>query len=83
MYWFPNGTANNFPPGAMQLFSGFKSTLIEPLDYFDFVDLSREKFSYATTVNNNMEYLNINVIRPTQVLGSKPKRETGAHMHQP
>ena len=66
----------------MKLFSGFKSTLIEPLEYFDFIEHSRKKFSCATTVNINMDYLNLNVKRPTKVLGSKPKRETGVHMHQ-
>ena len=34
-----------------------------------------KKFSFATTVKNNMDYLKLNVIRTTKVLGSKPKRE--------
>ena len=69
VYWVPNDTANNISSEAMKLFSGFRINLIEPLEYFDFIDYSRSKFSCATTVNNNMNYLKLNVIRPTKVLG--------------
>ena len=82
MYWVPNDTTNISSPGAMKSLSGFKSTLIEPLEYFDFIKHSRKKFSYATTVNDNMDYLKLIVIIPTKFLVSKTKIETGAHMHQ-
>ena len=31
VYGYPSNNANTFSPGAMKLFSGFKSILVEPL----------------------------------------------------
>ena len=75
MYWFSNNTSNNFSPVDMKLFSVFKSTLVGLLYYCDLIYHSRNKFSCSTTVKNNMDYFKLNVIKPTKVLGSKPKRE--------
>ena len=65
----------HFSPGNMQVFSVFKSTLVGLLYYCDLIYHSRNKFSCSTTVKNDMDYFKLNVIKPTKVLGSKPKRE--------
>ena len=75
VYWVPDDTTNTLSPGAMQLLYVFKSTVIETISYFDLTFHSRKKFSCVIIVKNNMDYLKLNVIRPTDVLGSKTKRE--------
>ena len=40
-------------PGYMKLLSGFKSTLVEKLEYCDFTDHLRKKFSCATIVKKS------------------------------
>ena len=59
----------------MKIFSGFKSTFIEPLEYCDFIEHSKNKFYCANTAKNYLDYLKLKVIKPTQVLGSKLKIE--------
>ena len=61
------------PPGAMKLLCRFNSTLVEPLEFCNLIYYPRKNVSCATTVINNLDLLKINVIRPTKVLGSKPK----------
>ena len=74
VYWVPNYTVKNLSLGAMRLLYGLKSTPVEPLAYFDFIDHSRKKFACANTVKNSMDYFKLNVIIPTKVLESKSKR---------
>ena len=50
MNWVPNDTTNTMSPGEMKLLSGFNITLVEPLEYCDFIGNSRNIFSCATTV---------------------------------
>ena len=73
--WVPNNKNNTFSPVYLKLFFVFKRTLVEPLQYCDFIDHSIKKSSYDTTVKNNMDYLKLKLIKTTQVLVSKPKRE--------
>ena len=48
MNWVPNDTTNNMSPGYMKLFSGLNKTLVEPLEYCDFIGHSRDIFCCAT-----------------------------------
>ena len=59
----------------MKLFSVFKSTLVEPLEYFDFIDRAIKKLSCDTTVKNNLYYLKLNLIRTAKIVRSKSKIE--------
>ena len=52
----------------MKIFYGFKNTLVEPLEYGGFIDHSIKKLSCDTTVEDNMDYLKLNLIIPTNVL---------------
>ena len=74
IYWFPNNNASTLPPGTTKYFSGFKSTLVKPLEYCDFIDYPRKKFSCDTTIKNILDNLKLKLTKPTQVLGYKPKR---------
>ena len=40
-----------------------------------FIENSSNKVSYGTTIKNNLDYLKLKVIKPTQVLGLKPTIE--------
>ena len=52
VYWVPNNTTNTISPGAINLFSSFKNTLVEPLKKIGFIFYSSKKLSYANTIKN-------------------------------
>ena len=74
LYWVPGNITIMLSPGYMKLSSSFKITVIEPLEYCGFICHSRNKFSCATTVKSNLDYLKLKVIKTTQVLVSKHTR---------
>ena len=86
--WLPNETPNTLYQGDRKLFSGFKSTLLEPLEHFYSVHLSRNNSSCATTTKNNLDYLELKVIkllrenRRTYALTITIFRHTGKHVRK-
>eukprot|EP00978_Attheya_sp_CCMP212_P001959 scaffold4052_cov64-Attheya_sp.AAC.8 len=70
-FYVPDNPVSTFSPGALKYYIGFRSALHEPLSHCSFIDPQDRAFVLHTQVTNNLDFLDLEFLNPTDIQVTK------------